>query len=108
MSASSSSSKPAPAPARKIGGNYVVVHDMVSNFGWVRNHVVLADEEHPVSDDEVKRLTKLGAIRDATADEVKAAVEAQKAAEEAGEEFTGYSIPEPPPETEVQTSARVG
>jgi hypothetical protein len=126
MSASSSASgsvrreRPEEPAAKQGGANYVVVHDTVGNVNldWRKNRVVLADdyndgdtEFHPerqLSEGALKRLVDLGAIRDATSDEVKAANEAKKAADEAQMPFTGYYIPEPPPETTVETSARSG
>jgi hypothetical protein len=105
--------------APKKGGDLVVLHDAVGNvnLGWQKNRVVLSedyndgDPDHPerqLSEGALKRLTDLGAVREATGDEVKAAQAAKKQAEEAKVPFTGYFIPDAPPPAAIETSARSG
>jgi len=118
---SSSSSKPAASStsasssataAKKGGGGYVVAHEAVGT--WLKNRVLVAGEDYNVEGNEdatqkldeaqIARLQRLGGLRDATGEELKARAEAKAAAEEAGEDFQGYSVPEPPPEEPTMTA----
>ena len=113
-SSTTSSAKPAPASPSKKAGGYVVTHEAVGP-GWLKNRVLVAGEDFNVEaeaggaqldDKAIARLERLGAIRDATSDELKARADAKKAAEDAGTEFEGYSVPEPPPEEETVSAAQ--
>jgi hypothetical protein len=98
-------------PAGSAAG-YVVVHTLIhsSTVGWQERRVVLPEDlaEADVTEDQIARLDRLAAWRPATPEELKAALDAKQAAEDAGVPFDGYSVPaEPPPEATPQ-SAVVG
>jgi len=123
MSSTSGSSvrRPQTDSGEPKGGNrdIVILHDAVGpvQLGWRKNMVVLMDDyndhdpDHPereITPGQFKRLDALGAIRDATKDEVSAAKAAKKAAEDSGMPFDGYFVPDPEPDQNVEVSARAG
>jgi len=98
----------------EAGKYWVVLHDGVggSTLGWTKGLVVRPDDQwtdvpaSQLSPANYKRLVQLGALREATGDEAKAADQAAKDAEKAQEIFSGYSIP-PEPEPEGETVSAV-
>lgn len=103
------------AVARKVhAGNtgYVVNHDLIShgNQGWLKNRVITPEDlvDADLDDNQTARLDRLGAWRAATAEELQAAADAQKAAGEAGEEFEGYYVPSEQEPEQQAVSAQVG
>ena len=101
------------------GKHFVIMHDIVgpAQLGWTKNRVVLGDEyndgdaNHPerqLSDPQLKRLTDLGAIREASSDEVKAATDARKQAPDDGQAYAGFFVPDPEPDMNIITDARAG
>jgi hypothetical protein len=126
MSTSSSSkpatSAPASAPSHRSGSGggkgkgYVVAHEAVGF--WLKNRVLVAGEDfnaeentdpsYDLDEHQLARLERLGALRDATGDELSARADAKKAAEDAGEDFQGYAVPEPPPPQTTEATAGGG
>ena len=106
------------APTAIKGNTFVIQHEMVgpSSLYWRKNQVVVPGQDFNVegetdpsrilSEAQLDRLRRLDAVRDATADELKANQEARKAAEEAGVEFTGYFVPVEEPEVETVRAER--
>jgi hypothetical protein len=88
-----------------------------SDLDWQRNRVVVPGEDFNVEDGpayqeinetRLTRLMRLGALREATSDEMNARNDAKKAAEEAGDAFNGYSVPEAEPDQNPTQTAEAG
>ena len=91
-----------------FAGAFVILHDAVGGWptGWWSGRVVLPDEYNEpnvtdtpwwtLDDTQMQRLADLGAARAATPEEEAAAQAAKDAAAQAGEEWTGYYLPDVP------------
>ena len=100
---------PQKKPPPVFSDPFVILHSTVGGWPtqWYQWRVVLSDEynqndpDHPewdVTQDQLKRLSDLGAARAATAQESSDAQKAKDDATAAGETWKGYYLPTPDPE----------